>query len=155
MALHIIIDGVDKVGKTTVCKLLSKKLQIPVIKLEGMQKFFDKCPEEVSEVFSNTVHQFESVSFILDRGFPSSLVYSKYFNRKYDFAYIDENIVNFNARIFILDVAARDDDELIIPKQQKDIRQLYLKFANEYGWEIINCEKLTPEEICCRILKSL
>lgn len=89
--LHIIIEGADKVGKSTVVKKLSELMELPVIKMPDMPKYFkNHRQEEASEVFNKAVVQFAHTSFIMDSGYPSSLVYSRYFMRKYDLRYITD-----------------------------------------------------------------
>lgn len=149
--LHLIIDGTDKIGKTTVIELLSKNLRIPVIKMKDMSVHFKDNPEEMSEVFNKTVAQFKDFSFILDRGYPSSIVYNEFFERKYDLSYLVNIVEELEPEVVILMGTPRAPDELISSYQQKEIEKIYKKKAIQWQWNIINVDKLTPEEICSKI----
>jgi len=152
----LIIEGSDKVGKSTVCRLLSEKLGIPVIKMKDMPRFFKKNPEEASEVYNKTIVQFKDFSFIQDRGFPSSIVYSIYYNRRYPIDYIVHEISpELKAKVFILNSKSRCADEIVTPTEQDELREIYNNFARIYGWNIIDCENLSPEEICNKILEKI
>lgn len=154
--LHIIVEGVDGTGKSTVVKKLSEMLDLRIIRLQDMDKYFKKgITEEISESFNKTLVQFKDVAWIADRGFPSSLVYSLYFLRKYDLRYIDEVMKELDARIFILDVAPRVVDNLITHHEQDQIRGLYLKLADKYNWTVLSCTGRTPEDICAMIIKEI
>ena len=145
---HIIIEGSDRVGKTTVCALLSKKLKVPVIKMQDMPKFFKKNPEEASEIFNKTIMQFKDFGFVLDRGYPSSIVYSTYFNRQYDLKYLDKVIEVLQPQVFILNAKSREKDNLVSTKQQDELRNIYEVYAGLKGWTILQCDDLTPQQIC-------
>lgn len=154
--LHIIVDGSDKTGKSTVCAKLSELLGMPLIKMQDMPKHFKNGQEEVaSEIFNKAIVQFVHTAFIMDRGYPSSMVYSRYFMRSYDLSYIKEIVRKLDARIFILDVAPRKVDDIINYHQQEEIRNLYLQYAKKHGWTVIPCTGQTPDQICATIIKEL
>ena len=82
----IIVEGIDRVGKTTYCKELSKFLNIPILTLPRPGEDGLKC----SDKFIMGLYQVEVVvefailgfNFIIDRSYPSELVYSKVANRE-------------------------------------------------------------------------
>jgi thymidylate kinase len=150
--LHIIIEGSDKTGKSKVCKKLSKLLDLPIIKMPDMDRYFSTEPEEFSEMFNKTVAQFAHTPFIMDRGYPSSIIYSSYFKRLYDLSYLEEVTKKLKAKVFVLDVKPREQDDLINPLQQDQIRELYIEFANNYDWSIIYCENRSVSDICETII---
>lgn len=101
--LHILIDGADGLGKTTICQMLSRTLNLPVIKMPNMEEYLNKgTPEEFSKLFNETIIQFAEYDFIMDRGFTSSLVYSKVNNRKDDLSYISRIEQILDPEVFIL-----------------------------------------------------
>lgn len=153
--LHLVIDGADKVGKTTVCKLLSKKLGIPVIKMQDMPKFFGDNPELASEIFNKTITQFKDTSFILDRGFPSSIVYSTLFSRKYPLDYLNKIIDELNPRVVILEANPRATDDLVTNDEQNKLRDIYMHYSRVYNWDLLICDGSTPDQICKQILKII
>lgn len=153
--IHLIIDGADKTGKSTVCDLLSEKLNIPIIKMQDMPKFFKKNPEEASEIFNKTVAQFNESSYILDRGFPSSIVYSKYFKRKYDLSYLYDIVKQIDPIVIILISDPRESDDLVSEDEQIELIKLYRKSAIEFGWYIIDATELSPIQTAEKILKLI
>ena len=153
---HLIIEGADKSGKSTVCALLSKKLRVPIIRMVDAPKFFKKRNiEEASEIFNKTIAQFKDFSWLVDRGYPSSLVYSKHFKRRYDFGYIEEIKKALKPVIVILDSPPHSVDDTIKLKDRNIIRDLYYDLAIDNGWEIIHCGDLTPKQICKQITDIL
>lgn len=154
--LHLIIDGPDKVGKSTVIQLLAKELNLPVIKMKDMPKFFKKNPEEASEIFNKTVAQFKDSSFIMDRGFPSSVVYSYAYGRDYPLGYLDEIEDDLAPTIVILyRKTPRAKDDIVSDRMYVKIRRAYVSIAMELGWNLIDVGDLKPKEICKKILEII
>lgn len=154
--IHVIIDGADKTGKSTVCNLLSKFYKIPVVKMKDMKTHFDGNPETASEVFNKTVQQFKDYPFILDRGYPTSLVYSEQFGRVYDFGYIRDFIKEVKPLVVILtSKKARKEDDLIAKHDVDAIRELYTECSESHGWEIIDCTDMTPIKTADEIRKLI
>lgn len=84
MANLIILEGLSRTGKSTICKSLSEKFKLRNISIKN------KMPENVSlpdfyhgiHVVMNEIYrEFPEETFILDRSFLSELVYSKFFDR--------------------------------------------------------------------------
>lgn len=153
--IHIIIDGADKTGKSTVCRILRDQLEIPLIKMEDMPRYFKDRAEESSEIFNKTISQFKDYSFICDRGYPSSLVYTNYFKRNYNLDYLNTIIRRLTPQVFILRGEIRDTDELVQSMAQKEINELYGEFSKLFDWNEINTTGKTPEEIALEITAKL
>lgn len=153
--LHLILEGSDKVGKTTVCNLLSKKLKLPIIKMKDMPKLFHSRPEEASEIFNKTIVQFKDFSFICDRGYPSSIVYNKYFKRGYNLSYLDSIVNDLEPKIFVLIGESRENDDIISKRSQRNINTLYKLFSEIHGWELIYVDNKSPEDIVDEITNKL
>jgi len=153
-AIHLIIDGSDKTGKTTVCYLLSKKLNMPVIKMQNMPHYLTRAdPELASEVYNRTLLEFKDFDFIMDRGYPSSLVYSSYFKRTYDLTYLAKIERDLNPIIIILVTDnPRADDDVWSQNDLKLINTCYKSMAIKHGWYVINATNLTPGQTCQKIL---
>ena len=153
--LHLIIDGADKVGKSTVCKLLAEKLKIPVIKMQDMPKYFSKNPEPASEIYNKTIVQFKDYAFIQDRGYPSSIVYSTLYNRHYPLNYLNDMIRELEPVVFILEATPRAKDDIVSKKDQNKLRDMYMYYTRVYNWNLLMCDEKTPDQICDMILKQL
>ena len=160
--IHIILDGADGVGKTTVVNLLSEKLNIPIIKMKGMSRYFKKNPEEASQIFNETVIQFKDFPFIQDRGWTSSIVYSIAYKRKLkDVMYLAGIIGELNEKVFFL---VRDEpfrkDVLVKNRKWKKLNTIFSeanRADNPFNIKvnIIQVGNKKPTEICQEILKKL
>jgi thymidylate kinase len=110
--------------------------------------------ETYSQFYRRTVANIDDV-LILDRFFPSSMVYGKYFDR--DVPLNDINTLSKNRDIFVF-VIDRDEpfreDEFINQSQWQDIRNLYLSHAKANKWKTIN-NNSTLENCVTEILESL
>ena len=82
----IILVGHDNSGKSHIAKALSQSLSLPIFKMDTPKKFWDPviaqryASEAITQVFEQT-----KASAILDRGFPCDYMYSKLFNRPFDY----------------------------------------------------------------------
>lgn len=131
----IIIDGPDGVGKSSICKALSEYYQIPTVKISKQKNF--SMNEENAQVFHTTIDQFKG-PLILDRCFPSTMVYSVFFKRDYDISYLDNLFCGRTVLTFIIDCEKPfRDDELIPVHTFEQIRSLFLTLANEHKWKVI------------------
>jgi hypothetical protein len=165
--LHLIVDSADGLGKTTVCDLLSLELDIPVIKMADMPDYFKKNPEAASKIYNKTVVQFKEFSFIQDRGWPTSLVYSKVYKRKVkDLDYLAEVIGKLNEKVFLLYGSKPfRSDKLVDRKKWNKLNKEYmdvidpedLKFLERVGVEIhrISIDGKTARTVCNEILKHI
>ena len=155
--LHILIDGSDKKGKTTVIQMLSRKLDLPIVKMPNMPEYIEKNQaEEFSKLFNETIVQFSEYDFIMDRGFTSSIVYSKVFDRKFDLAYIKNIEKRLKPQIFILTGDRFGHDEIVeVNLNSHQIDLGYIELAEREGYTVINVNGKTPIEICNTILEKL
>lgn len=159
--IHIIVDGTDGTGKTTVCQLLSRHFDIPIIKMPIPQdKVRTEIIEPLSEMFNKTLVQFHESSFILDRGYTSSLVYSKVFNREHDLTYIENIEKILQPHVFI--ITAHDeklktlrDDDIYSPHEVEKIDKEFMILADKRGYRVINVNNKTPLDVCNHIIKSI
>lgn len=158
--IHLIIEGADGLGKSTICKELSKQLKIDVVKMPGMTKYFKNNPEEASEIYNRTVIQHQKSSFIQDRGWPTSIVYSKAYNREVSrLKYLKEIQRKLNETIIVLvgDKPFRGD-KLVNKKEWKILNDEYTIFFDSFsrkGDLLFNVSYFTPKQICHAILQSL
>lgn len=158
--LHLLIDGADGLGKTTICELLSKKLKIPVIKMTGMTKYFKSNPEEASEIYNRTIIQFKDTSFIMDRGWVTSDVYSWVYKRDVSKTkYLSDIRRKLNERLIILiGQSPFRGDKLVSKTKWKEINreyQIQYDCQRQKGDMLINVNDFTPQQICNLIIKSL
>lgn len=160
--MNIILEGPDGCGKTTVAGMLSHSMGIPIIKMPNMKKYFDlDLTEEFSELYNKTVCQFKQYDFIQDRGFPSSVVYSKVYGRNIDLMEIAQIQHNLNPDVFIL--VATDEilkqrrpvDEIISDEFRSKINSEYRNLANTMGYHLIDTSNLNPAQVCDEITKKL
>ena len=157
--LHLLIDGADKTGKSTVCQILSRKLDLPVIKMKGMPEFIEKgLTAEASKLFNLTLVDFAEYSFIMDRGFTSSIVFDAVFNRGEDLAYLAsiENILK--PRVFILGKSLRLDefnDDVMTRQNCLDAQKEFMYLADKRGYEVIDTSDKSPLEIADLIISKL
>jgi thymidylate kinase len=109
--LVFIFDGVDLSGKTTLAEEFSKAKGIPIIKKKlEIFKDFNRTFLQGDNIEAITKFFFESIAplgekydFIIDRSLLSSIVYSKFFNRKFDFSYVYDYLIgpkSFNVTLF-------------------------------------------------------
>jgi len=82
----IIFEGHDMSGKTHIAEALSKKLNIPIFKMNRTKYFWDPLSYQTyaTEAITQMLEQTKQ-SVILDRSFPSDYLYSKLFKRPYDY----------------------------------------------------------------------
>lgn len=87
----MLFEGPDRCGKTTIAKAVSKATRIPYYKSSGERKAF-ASRDNGADWFKNTLiysgqyfaDYLEQVNphLIIDRGYPSERVYSKFFGRE-------------------------------------------------------------------------
>jgi len=148
----IVIEGPDGVGKTEICKRLSELTGHSTLRMP------DPSNRDIMETFSHfyrrVIANIDDV-LILDRFFPSSIIYGNYFNR--DVPLNDINTLSKKRDIFVF-IIDRDEpfrgDEFINETQWHDIRNLYLSHAKSNKWKIIN-NNSTLENCVKEILESL
>lgn len=160
--MNLIIDGPDGTGKSTVCELLADFLNTPVIKMPNMKQYFENgMTEEFSKFYNELLVQFKDFDFIQDRGFTSSLVYGKVYDRPFDYGYIDEIEDELDPKVFILTANdevlfdRRPTDEIITQEFRIEVNKTYKDIARQRGYTIIDTTTMTPEEVTQLILASI
>ena len=93
--------------------------------------------EQLSTFYRKLVQSIPGV-IILDRFYPSSIVYGEHFKRELDLSDLDLLHKTRDVFVFIID---RDEpfrgDHFIDTENWKQIRKLYLENANKYQWKVI------------------
>lgn len=129
----IVIEGPDGVGKSSICQLLSENLGYPVYRMPDG----DNQNEKSAQLYRRTIIEVDE-PMILDRFFPSSIVYGQYFNRDIPLNDIKELSNKRDIFIFIID---RDEpfrgDDFLNENQWPEVRELYLTHAKSNRWKII------------------
>lgn len=138
----IILEGTERTGKTNIAVGLSQRLGLPIFKAQVQKKFFMGDRSQFLPFLrfgETTLADFleqTGTSVILDRNWPSEIVYSEYFSRPTDpevVRQLDETYARMGALIV---VATRlngyagfvDEDDLTIKEKQiAEIDALYKK----------------------------
>jgi thymidylate kinase len=85
MANLIILEGLSRTGKSSICKILSDQYKaLNISHVDKMPKYVKNLPDfyhGMHLTFAHLIKQFPNETFILDRSFISELVYSKFFKR--------------------------------------------------------------------------
>lgn len=169
---HILIDGADGLGKTTICHLLSRRTGYPTVKMPNMKEYIkNNSPEEFSKLFNETIVQFSDYDFILDRGFTSSMVYGKHFKREFDLSYLDPLRNVLQPKVFILTGQRSDevqyigqhrrsfeyfrDDEVFAPTDVQAVDKIFVDLAKQEGFTLIEVWSKSPQEIVDTIMTKI
>lgn len=138
----IIMEGTDRTGKTNIAKALSECLEIPIFKAQVQKKFFMGDRSQFLPFLQygeTTLADFleqTGTSVILDRNWPSEIVYSEYFNRPTNATIttqLDEAYARMGALIVVCTRLSGyagfvDEDDLSIKEEQiTAIDRLYKK----------------------------
>lgn len=126
----IIVEGIDRVGKTTLCNLISSEMKIPILKdrtVSGMEKTQSITREIATEKIFTTLNVLRALGpktdIIIDRFHVSEWVYGQV-NRGYinDFMplHIDSELAKLNAVLILVEP---DDIELSIKKHGSDLHK--------------------------------
>lgn len=126
----IIIEGIDRIGKSTLCKKLSEKLGFPIYKEIGVEK---KSREGNirSQMSLLSLCQTTNCNVIFDRLFASEFVYGM-LERNY---VVIEAIKDFNDA---LDVLAEISDVIYVGMYSTDIK----KSSKEHGKDLSEHDRL-------------
>lgn len=165
--IHIIIDGSDNLGKTTILRMLSKEMELPVIKMPNMQTYIENNNAEAfSKLFNETIVQFKQFSFLLDRGFTSSQVYSELFGREFDLGYLKDTEKILDPKIVIFTGRHKNQegkteyfsfcDDPIFSKAQKNmVDEKFCELAEKKGYVLIEVHNKTPLSIMMEVLSKI
>lgn len=164
-SLHIIIDGCDSVGKTTLCRNLSQALRIPVTHMEKAKEVFTTrktCDiETLSYMYNHTLVQLKQHSFIIDRGFVSSLVYTEVYERPAEKVEYIRNIERaLEPIVYILvnrdikTLKARGDE--VVPVADFEyIQSTYEVIAKNRGYAVLDVTDLSPLRVYEQVMADL
>lgn len=115
-SMIIIIEGIDRVGKTTLCNLISKEFNIPIYKHEGkflyhnmdndnetdkMIQLIEICRLLDGVVIFDRFHLTDAVYGIIERGYDVDKAFS-------NFDYIEETIINSKIATLLIKVNPLD-----------------------------------------------
>lgn len=132
----IVIEGPDGVGKTSICNELSVMLGYPIMQMPNTAG--NKDIEEYSQFYRKTIQNVDHV-LIMDRFYPSSIVYGQFFERNVLLDDLKDLHKQRDIYTFIID---RDEpyrgDDFINEEQWPKIREIYLQQAKLNKWTIIN-----------------
>ena len=149
--MRVIIDGVDGVGKTSVCEKLANKLGCNIVRLthdgdRSLNTYLDLM------TCNNVVH---------DRSFISEIIYSRHFERESRIKKEDINtlyrILHFHdLKMFILTaspetilnrVSKRGDEYITDLSKLEAINVDYLRVAKRHGFTVIDTTNKSIDEI--------
>jgi hypothetical protein len=147
----ILIDGPDGVGKSEICKILSQKYQLPIARMVDADR---DLIESNSFIYNTTLEQFPG-PFIMDRGYPTSIVYSILRMRENDLNYIDNLFSDRIVCVFIIDADEPfRTDEITTPEEWHILRRLYREAASVHQWQVIK-NNTTIDNCVAQIINEL
>lgn len=164
---HIIIDGSDGLGKTTILEKVSLILNFPIIKMPNMKQYIEENnAEQFSMLFNQTVIQFAQYPFLLDRGYTSSLVYSKLFGRKFDLGYLKDTEEILKPLVIIFtgeytDPCGKTDyisfrgDDLFSSKEQKRIDREFCRLSRLREYPLVHVCNKTLLQVTEEVLRII
>jgi thymidylate kinase len=139
----IILEGHDKSGKTSIAKVLSEKIKVPIFKVVRNKYDWDKeanlkyGTEQITQFLQQT-----GASVILDRWHPSDFMYSKLFGRTVDL----KKINGIDRRLSQLDAVIiycykhqdnyevdEEDKDFVNPSMYGKMTSLYQQYASLYS----------------------
>lgn len=164
--LILFIEGPDGIGKSTIARLLSFVLDLPIIKKPAAKKYFKKqMIEEMSWMFNQMLSLFSFDSFIVDRGPLSSLIYSDVYKRKDNLDYIYPILKKMKPVVVYLTSSNKNvvlerspSDEVITEDYRLKVFDGYTEFFKRQ--KLVECIKIDtykkyPDEITGLILQEL
>lgn len=130
----VIVEGIDRVGKTTLCNKLKEELNIPIHKCNNAfvkTKDMDNYNESDKIIITYQILKETNSSIILDRNYLSDYVYGT-LERKYN-----ENDANKNFNI-IDDFVSEIEDVFLILVKSTDIN----RSSEEHGKDLSKHEEM-------------
>lgn len=131
----VIVEGIDRVGKSTLCKKLSEETGIKIFKRKNLSSFgFDKMDndnETDKEIQMLEIARIGNVNLIFDRLYFSDLVYG-YSERSYDmydaldnFEKVENQLKDMDAVLILVNPT---DIESSSKQHGKDLNSYFLMF---------------------------
>ena len=166
--LHIIIDGSDNLGKTTLLNSLSKQLDLPILKMPNMKKYIKNGDvEEFSRLFNETIIQFAKYPFLMDRCYTSSLVYNEIFKRGGDMLYLEEIEQALDPIVIILTGRHKNamdqsisyksfcKDPIYNEEEKAKVDEEFCRLAKDRGYILIEVIGKTPLKIFEEVMNEI
>ena len=131
----IVIEGMDGVGKSTICEELSRRTGYPILRMPDIPT---TNMEEYAHFYRRMVANLDGV-YILDRFYPSSMVYGEFFQRNVPLDDVKTLHEKKEVFVFVIDrETPYRADETITEKHWPLLRNIYLDKAKQHKWKIIN-----------------
>ena len=127
----VIVEGIDRVGKTTLCEKLSEKLNVPIYKHKNEQFNYSKMDNENETDKMLQLLDMYSIldgDVIFDRFHLSDFVYGT-IERKYDLIKSEENVKKIEEKLKELNAIL----VLIVPTNVKESSEKHGKNLIEYA----------------------
>lgn len=145
----IIVEGIDRVGKTTLCDKLSEEFGIPIHKYKGLIKYNKMNNTEESDKTLGLIQLLKETnsSIIFDRTYFTDFVYGT-IERNYD---LDIAIDNFNiidntisklSNVFLIHILPTDIEESS-RQHGKDLT----RYSKEF-YDLFRCSKIENKFRC-------
>jgi len=157
----LIMEGHDKAGKTTIAEALSKQISYPIFKDPRRKQIIKhndtSAAVQAGLLLANFMHCTKP-DIILDRFYPSEIVYSQVLNRKtniWDLWKTDRIMANTEARIILCYKSnIKQKDEIHNIEILKQVKDKYFEFANKTKCNTLMLDT-TDEGINAQIQKIL
>jgi ABC-type cobalamin/Fe3+-siderophores transport system ATPase subunit len=135
----IIVIGPDGVGKTTLVRMISSRLDIPSFKCPNEKQIFREGGRSSLAFDYNLTHFLKQTGhrFVSDRGYPCEWVYSRVFKRETDhdlLSLIDTNHALMGTRVLYLysSVPPFEEDDIVPSECYGDIKDAYDNFCDAW-----------------------
>ena len=150
----IIVEGISRVGKTTLCNKLSKKLNIPIHKYKGIVPYDKMNNDEETDKTLGLIQLIKETNadIIFDRSYISDYVYG-ILQRDYDianafknFKLVNDALYNYSlqGKVYIILVKSTDIKKSSL-EHGKDLQEHEYLFCDAYNLIDENLVK----KICC------
>ena len=150
----IIIEGVDRVGKTTLCNKLSRKFNIPIHKYKGIISYDNMHNDEETDKTLGLIQLIKetNANIIFDRSYISDYVYG-ILQRGYDianafknFKLVNDALYNYSlqGKVYIILVKSTDIKKSSL-EHGKDLQEHEYLFCDAYNL----IDENLVNKICC------
>ena len=156
-SMRIVVEGVDGIGKSTLCKKLSEHFKSAIV--------HNRADTDNSYDYYTSIH--EAKHLIQDRSWPSEVVYSRVFNRPIrltedelltlDILYCDTaTIILYSSEPKY--VMHNDDETLELQAKQFEINELYKTYCTDNNctdFIMIDVAELDEEALFNKVLEVI
>lgn len=139
----IVVEGIDRIGKTTLCNRLSKELQMPIYKESGVH--------EATQI-GNVRSQMSLLNLCKVTG--CNVIFDRLFSSEYVYGMCDRKCSPFVSKKFLnmaIDLFLQIPDAIYISMQSTDVE----KSSAEHGTSLrrhshlfVSCDKLLIDKGC-------